>query len=76
MAYDKTNSFALFRNSRKTEDKHPDYTGSFTDDQGREFFCDAWIREKDGKKYMSGKMKLKNKQGGTQTQKPKDDFIP
>lgn len=68
MPYDNRNSFVLFKNDRKEEDKHPDYTGTFTDDQGREYFCDAWIKDgKGGKKFMSGRVKLKT--GGAQRQK-------
>ena len=60
--YDNKNTFVLFKNDRKTETKHPDYTGSFTDEHGREYFADAWIKEGAKGKFMSGRVKLKDKQ--------------
>lgn len=52
--YDNKNSGVLFKNSRKTEDKHPDYTGTYTDGDGNEFFLSAWIKTaKNGAKFMS-----------------------
>jgi uncharacterized protein (DUF736 family) len=63
--YDNKNTFALFKNDRKSEDRHPDYTGTFTDGEGREYFADAWVRKSGkGVSFMSGRMKPKNKQTG------------
>lgn len=68
MAYEqKPNSFSLFKNDKKEKDSHPDYKGSFVDDQGREYFCDAWIKEGKSGKFMSGRVKLKDKQRGQST---------
>jgi hypothetical protein len=63
--YDNTNTFIFSRNERKTEDKHPDFTGKLNVD-GVEYFMDAWIKErKDGAgKFFSGKIKRKDKQPG------------
>lgn len=58
--YDNKNSGVLFKNTRKTEDKHPDYAGTYTDGDGNEYFLDAWIRESDKGKYMKLRTKLKN----------------
>lgn len=53
MSYDNRNSGVLFRNQNKETDKHPDYTGSWTDEDGHEFFMSAWINEsKSGKKFL------------------------
>jgi uncharacterized protein (DUF736 family) len=58
--YDNKNSGILFKNDRKTEDKHPDYTGSYTDCEGRECFLDGWIKQgKSGKKFISLRTKVK-----------------
>lgn len=58
----KLNRGVLFTNKKKETDKHPDYTGSFVDAQGNEFWVSSWINEsKAGEKYMSF------------TTKPKDD---
>lgn len=59
--YDKKNTGVLFKNDRKSQDKHPDYSGSYTDGDGREFFLDAWIREGSKGKFMSLRTKLKQK---------------
>lgn len=53
MAYDNTNTGALFKNEKKTTERHPDYTGS-VNVNGKEFFLGAWLKtSKAGKKYMS-----------------------
>lgn len=50
----KDNTFALFKNSKKENDKHPDYTGEIMVD-GRKLRLSAWINEsKGGSKYMKG----------------------
>ena len=59
--YDNRNRFVLFKNKNKgDDDKKPEYTGSFTDGEGNEYFCDAWIQTSGkGEKFMSGRVKLK-----------------
>ncbi len=58
--FDNTNRGVLFKNSRKTTDKHPDYTGSINVG-GKEFYLDAWIKEsKKGEKFMSLSCKSKD----------------
>lgn len=51
----KDNSFSLFKNDKKTEDNHPDYTGKIRID-GRELRLAAWVKSKDGKAFFSGKV--------------------
>ena len=64
MAYEpKPNTGSLWVNDRKETDKHPDRTGSALID-GKAYFVDGWINEKDGKKWLSLKFKLKNNQPG------------
>jgi hypothetical protein len=49
MAYEaKPNSGTLFKNDRKQTEKHPDYTGSWKDANGKEWQLAAWV--KPGKK--------------------------
>lgn len=73
MAYDNTNKGAIFQNDRKTEDKHPDRTGSINVD-GVDYFIDGWLKETKPdangktKKFLSLSVKRKNKQGGQQQQ--------
>lgn len=64
MAYDNTNSGALFRNERKESDNHPDYTGSMNIN-GEDFWLSAWVNEAKqgtniGKKFFSIKARPKN----------------
>lgn len=42
--FDNTNRGALFRNNRKTTDKHPDYTGQINVN-GVDFWISAWSKQ-------------------------------
>ena len=67
MAYDNTNSGLLARNDRKTQDAHPDYTGSVNVD-GREYWISAWVKEgregskMAGRKFFSLSLRAKDEQ--------------
>jgi hypothetical protein len=66
--YDNTNSVSLFKNTNKEQDNHPDYSGTLNVD-GTEYFVDCWMKEirngeRAGQKFLSGKVKIKNRQGG------------
>lgn len=51
--YDNTNTGTLFVNERKTDEKHPDRTGSINI-EGVEYYLDGWLRKsKDGKPFLS-----------------------
>jgi hypothetical protein len=46
--YDNTNRGTLSRNDRKTEDKHPDFSGQINVD-GVDYWLSGWVKErKDG----------------------------
>ena len=64
--YKTENTFALFKNGKKNKDTHPDWTGTFTDDKGAEYFMDAWVKtpKNGGDKFLSGRLKKKEKQPG------------
>jgi uncharacterized protein (DUF736 family) len=67
MAYEmKEGSASLFKNSRKTSDSHPDYTGSIML-QGKEHYLSAWIKEsaKVGKYFSISVGKIKEPVGFT-----------
>lgn len=57
--YDNTNRGALFKNNRKEQDNHPDYTGSLNVG-GEEFWLSAWLKtSKKGEKFMRVSVKPK-----------------
>jgi len=70
------NSGALFRNDRKTEDRHPDHTGSITID-GKAYWLSAWVKtSKTGTRFFSLSVKPKDAAPAQQTatQSKRDDF--
>ena len=53
MAYDNTNSGALFRNEKRQNDKQPEFNGT-VNVEGAEYYLSAWVKEsKAGKKFFS-----------------------
>lgn len=48
----------LFRNGRKTEPNHADYTGQATID-GKKFYINAWVNEGKNGKFMGLRFKLR-----------------
>jgi uncharacterized protein (DUF736 family) len=51
--YDNTNRGALFKNTDKQQENHPDYKGSINVAED-DYWINAWLKtSKDGKKYMS-----------------------
>lgn len=59
--FDNRNRFTLFKNDKKTEDRHADYTGTFTDADNNEFYLNGWIKtSKSGTKFISGTVKPKD----------------
>ena len=81
MAYEqKDNSGSLFRNDRKSEDTHADYTGRALL-HGVEHWVDAWVHvSASGVKYMSLKFKPKEQREAPAPQAHStaldDDFVP
>lgn len=68
MAYEKKDGdFALFKNDRKTEDKHPDCSGEILLN-GQVHFIDAWIKKTDKGTFMSGRV--------GKAKQPKGDAMP
>lgn len=62
MSYDNNNSGVLFRNDKKTTDKHPDYKGN-AEVGGVAFWVSGWIKQsKAGAKFMSLRFEPKEQQ--------------
>jgi hypothetical protein len=54
MAFEpRPNTGILFKNTRKTKDNQPDYTGKWTDSEGNELQLAAWIKEGQKGKFMT-----------------------
>jgi len=45
--YDNRNRGSLWKNEKKTTEKHPDFTGNYTDKEGVEYWVSAWKRKPD-----------------------------
>lgn len=70
------NSIKLFENKKKTKDTHPDYTGKYYDENGKEFYVSCWsIETKSGDIFLSGKVsdaeKINAEREKNQPEKPK-----
>jgi hypothetical protein len=67
MGFDNTNHGVMFKNDRKTQDNHPDYSGTLNVD-GTEFFLNGWIKvsgptaKNQGAKFLSVSINKKDKQ--------------
>ena len=65
--YDNNNRASLWKNDRKTEDKHPDYKGS-VNVEGVEYWMSGWINtagpnsKRAGEKYISLRLEMKEGQ--------------
>ena len=60
--YDNTNRGAIFNNTRKETDNHPDRTGSI-DVDGVDYWINGWLKKSaKGQSYMSLSVKKKDEQ--------------
>ena len=73
--YDNTNTFILFLNDKKGNDKAPDRSGTLNVD-GVEYYIDGWIRQGKNGPFLSGKIKPKEAKRATRSAAPADDDGP
>lgn len=60
--YDNTNRGSLFKNDKKTEEKHPDLSGSINI-EGTEYWISGWSKvSKGGQKFLSLSVRQKQEQ--------------
>lgn len=78
--YDNRNTFTLFRNTRKEKETHADFNGTFTDENGNEYYLNAWSKtpKNGGDKFLSGTVKRKEaaRAAAPAPAKALDDAIP
>lgn len=67
MAYDNTNRGTIAKNTRKTEDKHPDIAGSINV-EGVEYWLNGWAKKNsnDGSSFYSLTVKPKEAKSAPQ----------
>ena len=79
--YDNTNRGSLFKNDKKTEEKHPDLSGSINI-EGTEYWISGWSKvSKGGQKFISLSVRQKQEQTRQSSQptratKTEDEDIP
>lgn len=76
--YDNRNRGVMFKNDRKRDDRDADYTGSYEDADGRQFFVDCWIKEGAKGKFLSFRTKEKTgrRQEAPASSDPFSDSVP
>lgn len=70
MAYDNTNTGALFKAKEQKTEKHPGYTGTINA-AGVEYWLAGWVKEdKNGNKYFSLSLQPKDEKPAKMATKP------
>ena len=80
MEYDNSNRGVLFKNDKKEKETHSDYNGSWTDDNGKEYWLNCWIKtSKNGRKFLSlsatAKQPKPEQQQQQNNQSPTNDLV-
>lgn len=57
--YDNTNKGALFKNTRREKDTHPEYNGS-VNIEGHDYWISAWLKDGKNGKFFSLAFKRKD----------------
>ena len=76
MAYErKPGTGVLFKNEKKQTERHPDYNGTWYDQDGQDYWLAAWVNvSAAGKKYMSLSLGGVKEQQAPQENKNLADF--
>jgi len=69
--FDNTNRGALFKNTRREKDTHPEYNGSINVD-GHDYWISAWVKEGKSGKFFS--LSVKRKDGTAARPDPAAEF--
>ena len=71
---DYSNSFVLFRNDKKGNEKAPDYRGNLTLADGEKKEIAAWVKEgKNGSKFLAGRISEPYKKAETKEAEQSDN---
>ena len=70
--YDRTNTFVLFINDKKGNDKAPDRSGTLNVD-GVDYFIDGWIKQGSKGPFLSGRIKPKEKRNSIASNNARND---
>jgi len=74
--YDDTNRGALFKNTRKEKDTHPDYKGT-ANINGVEYWVSSWLKvSKSGEKYLSTAYTAKEESAPAPAKKAAPSRVP
>lgn len=73
MAYErKPGDVAIFKNTRRQSDSHPEYTGTYLNENGEECDIALWVKEGKNGKFFAGNLKFvpwkKKEQSAPQSQ--------
>jgi len=74
---DNTNRGTIAKNTRKTEDKHPDIAGQINVD-GKDYWINGWLKKnsQDGSTFYSLSVKPKEARGNSPTRRQIDEDAP
>lgn len=68
------NSFTLFANDKGDNPKRPDYRGDVILPDGTKMRLSGWIKESNGKRFISGKVEPMQTQGPSQSESVTGDL--
>jgi len=70
------NTFTLFANDKGDNPKRPDYRGDVVLPDGTKMRLSGWVKESNGKRFISGKVEPMQQQTSGGTWPPQDGDMP